>query len=194
MILYNCIHQSLVWLFNSHWHDCSTVTGTIVQQLLTQLFNSNWHNCSTVTGTIIQQSLARLFNSRWHDYSTVTGAILQQWLVRFFNSHGQDFFIYLCWQNFSTVMFTVEESYHVRGIQHMIQGLYLEMLILSSMAESLFQLNFFSWGLLYIWYNCSLDWLKHFIDVTFIENYFSFLAWIKSVITWFIFSFYLFKH
>ena len=88
------LQQWLARLFNSHWHDCSRVTGTIVQQSLARLFNSHWHECSTVTGIILQQSLARLFNSHWHDYSTVTGMIDQQWLARFFNSH---------WYNSSTV-------------------------------------------------------------------------------------------
>ena len=68
----------LAWFFNSHWHNCSPVTGKIVQQSLTQLFNSHRHNCSTVTGTIVQQSLTQLFNSHWHDCSTVTGMIIQQ--------------------------------------------------------------------------------------------------------------------
>ena len=64
------------------------VHGTILQQSLARLFNSGWHDCSTVTGTILQQWLARFFNSGWHDPSTVTGMIfsflyagriLQQW-------------------------------------------------------------------------------------------------------------------
>ena len=130
------LQQWLEWLFNSHWHDCSTVTGTIVQQSLAKPFNSRWHDCS-VTGTILQQSLARLFNSHWHDCSTVTDTIDQQWLARFFNSHwhnsstvtgtilqqsGADFFFFLCWQNSSTVKITVEESCHVLGIRHMIRS------------------------------------------------------------------------
>ena len=32
-----------------------------------RLFNSQWHNSSTVPGTIIQKSPAPLFNSHWHD-------------------------------------------------------------------------------------------------------------------------------
>ena len=106
------------------WHNSSTVTGTIVHQWLAQFFKSHWHDCPTVAGMIIQQSLARLFNSGWHDCSTVTGTILQQWLARSFNSHGHDFFFSLCWQNSSTVMFTVEESYQVPGIRHMIHTNY----------------------------------------------------------------------
>ena len=74
--------------------------------------------------TIIQQSMARFFNSNWHDCSTVAGTVIQQSLARFFNSHGQDFLFFLRWQNFSTVMLTVEESCHVLGIWHMIQTLY----------------------------------------------------------------------
>ena len=77
-------------LFNSHWHDCSTVAGTIIQQSLARLFNSHWYDYSTVAGTIIQQSLARLFNSHWYDYSTVTGTIIQQSLARLFTSHWHD--------------------------------------------------------------------------------------------------------
>ena len=83
------LQRSLACLFNSHWHDCSTVTGTIVQQSLSGLLNSHWKNCSTVAGTIFQQSLAWLINSGWHDSSTVTGVILQQSLAGLFNSHGQ---------------------------------------------------------------------------------------------------------
>ena len=109
------VELSLTRLFNSHWHNASTVTGTIVQQSPAQLCNKDWHDSSTVAGTIIQESLARLFKSHWHDCSTVasmifqqslaqffnshchnsstvTGTILQQWLGRFFNSHGQGFF------------------------------------------------------------------------------------------------------
>ena len=54
----------LVQFFNSHWHDCSTCTGMIVQQSLAQLFNSCWHNSSTVTGKIL---------------FFYAGRILQQW-------------------------------------------------------------------------------------------------------------------
>ena len=83
------IQQSLARLFNSHWHDCPTVTVRTVEQSLAKLFNSGWHDFSTVTGTIIQQSLAWLINSGWHDSSTVTGVILQHSLAGLFNSHGQ---------------------------------------------------------------------------------------------------------
>ena len=48
-----------------------------------------------------------------------SGKTVQQSLSRLFNSHGQDFFSFLCWKN-SSVKFTVEESSHVPGIQHMI--------------------------------------------------------------------------
>ena len=41
---------------------------------------------------------------------------------------------------------------------------------------------------LYVCYNCSIDWLKHIINVTFIDNYFCFWAWIKIVIICFITS------
>ena len=85
------LQQSLARLFNSHWHDWSTVAVMIVQQSLARLFNSHWHNWSTLAGTIIQQSLTGLFNSHWHDSSTVTGAILQQSLAGLFNSHKQIF-------------------------------------------------------------------------------------------------------
>ena len=87
------VQQSLAQLCNSGWHDSSTAASTIIQQSQAWLFNSHWPDCSTVTGTLVHQSLARVFNSRWHNYSTVTGTILQQWLARFFNSHGQDFFL-----------------------------------------------------------------------------------------------------
>ena len=82
------LQQSLAQLLNSHWHDCSTVTGTLVQQSLARFFNSHWHDSSTATGIILQQSLARFFNSGWHDSSTVAvkifsvlyaGRILQHW-------------------------------------------------------------------------------------------------------------------
>ena len=63
------VELSLARLFNSHWHNFSTVTGTSIQQWLAQFFNSHWHDSSAVTGTIRQQSLARLFNS--------TGTIVQ---------------------------------------------------------------------------------------------------------------------
>ena len=86
------VQQSLARLFNSRWHNCSTVTGMIVEQSLVQLFNSGWHDSSTVTGTIVQQWLARIFNSGWHD------------------SHGQEFFFFLCWQNSSTVMFNFNRA------------------------------------------------------------------------------------
>ena len=109
----------MTWFYNCGWHDSSTATGTTVHQSLARLFNSHWHNCSTVTGTTVQQSLTQLFNSHWHDCSTVTGMIIQQsgtvvqqsWAI---------FFFFLCWQNSSTLMFTVEESCYVPGIQHMI--------------------------------------------------------------------------
>ena len=119
--------KQLVRLFNSHWHNSSTVTGTNVRQSLARLFKSYWHDCSTVTGlivqhwsdcstvtvTIVQQSLAWLFNSHWHNCSTVTGTMAQQSLTRLV--------FFLFWQNSSTVMFTFEESCRVLGIQHMIR-------------------------------------------------------------------------
>ena len=97
------LQQSLVQFFNRHWCSSSTVTGTIVQQPLAPLFNSRWQDCLTATGMIVQHSLARLFNSYWYNPSAVPGKIF-----------------FLCWQNSSTMMFTVEESCHVSGIRHMI--------------------------------------------------------------------------
>ena len=70
------VKLSLAPLFNSHWHDYSTIAGTIVQQSLVRFFNSHWNNSSTVTGTILQQSLAWVSSSGWHDSLTVTGKIL----------------------------------------------------------------------------------------------------------------------
>ena len=84
------VELSLARLFNSHWHNASTVTSMVVQQSLTRLFDRRWHDCSTVTGMIVHQSLARVFNSRWHNYSTVAGTIFQQSLARFFNSYWHD--------------------------------------------------------------------------------------------------------
>ena len=55
---YSGLESTLARLFSSHWHDSSTVAGTIFQQSLTRMFNSRWQNCSAVVGTIIQQSLA----------------------------------------------------------------------------------------------------------------------------------------
>ena len=46
----------------------------------------------------------------------------------------------------------------------------------------------FSQKCLYVCYRCSIDWLKHIINVTFIDNYFYFWAWIKIVILCFITS------
>ena len=40
---------------------CWTVSGAVVQQSLVRLFNSYWHDSSTVAGTILQQSRARFF-------------------------------------------------------------------------------------------------------------------------------------
>ena len=77
--------KQLVRLFNSHWHNSSTVTGTILQQSLAQFFNRRWYNSLTV-----QQSVQGLLNRRQHDSSTVTGIILQQSLARMFDSLLQD--------------------------------------------------------------------------------------------------------
>ena len=85
------VQPLLALLLSSHWHYCSTVTGTILQQSLVRLFNICWRNYSTVAGTIVKQSLARLFNSHWHVRLTVASTVLQQFLTRFFNSHWQDF-------------------------------------------------------------------------------------------------------
>ena len=101
------VQQSLARLFNSCcWCDCSTVTGTIVQQFagaviqqsLVQLFNSLWHSFSTVTGMVLQQSLARFFNSYQHDTSTVTGSIFYM-LAEFFNSDIHCWRIVPCTRN-----------------------------------------------------------------------------------------------
>ena len=92
------LQQWLARLFNSHWHDCSTVTGRIIQQWLVWLSNSHWHDFSTGTGTIDQQWLARFFNSHWHNSSTVTSTIVEQPLAGLFSSQGQSFF-FLCWRS-----------------------------------------------------------------------------------------------
>ena len=84
------LQQSLARLFNSGWHDSSTVTGIILQQSLARLFNSGWHDSPAVTSIILQQSLARFLNSGWHDSSTVTGIILQQSLARLLNRGCHD--------------------------------------------------------------------------------------------------------
>ena len=84
------IQQWLAQFFNIHWHDSSTVTDTILQQSLARLFNSHWHDCSIVTDMIVQQSLARLFNIHWHNYATVAGTSIQQSLTRLFNGHWHD--------------------------------------------------------------------------------------------------------
>ena len=39
-------------MFNSHSHDCLTVTGTIIHQWLARFFNSYWHDSSAVPGKI----------------------------------------------------------------------------------------------------------------------------------------------
>ena len=122
------VQQSPAQLCNKDWHDSSTVAGTIIQESLARLFKSHWHDCSTVATTIVQQSLAWFFNSHWHNSSTATAIIYQQSLARFFNSGWDDsstatvkvFFLFLCWQKPSAVMFTVEESCHAPGIRHMI--------------------------------------------------------------------------
>ena len=134
------LQQSLARFFNSGWHNSSIFTGAIVQQSLARLFNSRWHDIqqslawlfnshwhdySTVAAMTLQQSLAQLFNSHWHNSSTVTGTILQPLLAQFFNSGRQDFFFFLCWQNSSTVMFTVEELCHVPGMRHMIPPIFI---------------------------------------------------------------------
>ena len=42
---------------------------------------------------------------------------------------------------------------------------------------------------MHVWYNCRIDWFRHIINVTFIQNYFCFWAGIKIVILCFIFTF-----
>ena len=110
---------TLARLFNSQWHDSSTVAGTIVQQSLTRLFNSFWHDCSTVADTIVQQSLARLLNSGWHDSTTVTGTIItiiilysNKWIRGdFTKSHITN---YIHWQDCSTVTGTIIQQWLAR--------------------------------------------------------------------------------
>ena len=74
VLLFNSCLQDcslvLAWLFNSHWHGCSTVTGTCskvagttVQQSLAWLFRRYWQNCF--------KSLAWLCNSHWHVCSRI---------------------------------------------------------------------------------------------------------------------------
>ena len=147
------VQQSLVRLFNSRWQDCSNLTGTIDQQSLALFFNSYRYNSSTVTGTIVQQSLPWLLKSHWHDYSTVAGIVFQQLQARMFNRHWHDclavtgkIFSFLYWQNFSSVIFTVEESCHVPGIQYMIQ-------IRSN--------TFWYMYILYELKNCKHSWFEH---------------------------------
>ena len=88
----------------------------LVELSLTRLFNSHWHNSSSVAGTIIQQSLARLFNGHWHYSSTVAGIILQQpqarfflffMLAEFFNSEDH------CWRNVPCTGNTTRDPKHV---------------------------------------------------------------------------------
>ena len=86
------LQQTLARFLNSHWRDCSTVTGMTIQQSLAWFFISRWRDSWTVAGMILRQSLARFFNSYWHDCSTVTGTIVQQLLAQFFNSKGNNFF------------------------------------------------------------------------------------------------------
>ena len=143
------VELSLARLFNSHWHNFSTVTGASIQQWLAKFFqqslarffNSQWHDSSTVIGTIIQQSLARLFNSHWHDCSTVTDTIMQQWLGRVFNSGWHEYstvtdtavqrslarFFKSHWHDSMLAEFfnSVEESCHVPGMRHRILSIYL---------------------------------------------------------------------
>ena len=85
----------------SPWHHCSTATGMIVQQSLAQLINSHWHDSSLVSGTIVQQSLAPLFNSHWYDFSLAAGMIVQPSLAHLFNSH---------WHDYSTVAGTIVQQ------------------------------------------------------------------------------------
>ena len=118
----------MVWFFNSHWHHCSTVTCTIVQQSLAWLINNHWHDSSLVAGTIVQQSLAPFFNSHWHECSTVTGMIVQQSLTWLFNSG---------WHDCSTVTGTTDQqvlawlgSVHILHNQQGGEGRLLKMVIL----------------------------------------------------------------
>ena len=97
--------KKLTWLLENRASDCRRIVPAIAEQSCQRQFSRN-HNCLTVTGTIVQQLLTRFFSSCWHNCSTVARTNLQQLLARFFNSHWEDFFVFLCWQNSSTVMFT----------------------------------------------------------------------------------------
>ena len=44
LLLARFIQQSLLRLFNSHWHDSETVTGTGLQKSLARFFNSYSHS------------------------------------------------------------------------------------------------------------------------------------------------------
>ena len=50
------------------------------------------------------------------------------------------------------------------------------------MTQSIIQSEHFPKDFFYVCYNCSINWLKHIINVTFIDNYFCVWAWIKSAI------------
>ena len=129
--------QWLAWLFNSDWHDSSTVAGTIIQQSLARLFNSHWHSCPTVTGTIAQQLLARLFNSPWHDCSTVTGRIVQQSLaqLRFLQQSRLRLFLFSmlaeffnsnvhCWRIMSYTRNTTHDTFSCKKLYLIFQNKY----------------------------------------------------------------------
>ena len=62
---------------------------------------------SEFVSRILQGSLAQFFNSHWHDYSTVKIIFFLRW-------HDSST------AYSSTVVFTVEEWYHVLGIRHTI--------------------------------------------------------------------------
>ena len=118
------------------------------------MFKSHWQECSTVPGKIVQQSLARLFNCP---------------LAQLFHSHEQDFLFFLCWQNSSTVIFTVEESWHVPGIRHTIHHYYTDIhfifIILVSMSSPrsiyiVFVIYFSFWASLFL----SLIIKRHFLE------------------------------
>ena len=80
MLILEELRVSVSNLFHSRITETNKSESTFNSSLNTDYrhdcFNSHWHDCLTVTGIILQQSLTQLFNSYWQDYSTVTGIIL----------------------------------------------------------------------------------------------------------------------
>ena len=67
--------------------------------------------------------------------------------------------------------------------------LYFEILIVWLMTESIIQPEPFHKHLCIFDIICSIEWLKHIINVIFIDNYFCFSVWIKSATVCFTFTF-----